>query len=533
MIFPRDKLPDTWAVTRISDIAQIIMGQAPPGKSYNEEERGLPLIAGASDLGQEYPIPSRWTTAPTSICQAQDIIFCIRATIGDMNWADREYCLGRGVAAIRADENLIDRFFLFYWLLTNKEYFIRKGTGTTFLQIRRQDLATALIFLPALPEQREIVKILRLTDRLRQLRAEVDRRSEELALATFNNLFGFIDKNAPYPQVRLEKISDIVSGVMKGRNLPTHETVNVPYLRVANVQAGYLDLSEIKTIDVLPSDVEKYAIQQGDILLTEGGDFDKLGRGGMWEHDIPNCIHQNHVFRVRVNKEVVLPLFLNYYLQTAYARHYFLRAAKRTTNLASINLSQLSALPVFLPSLEMQQKFINAVNQIRALLVTQEQTVTEIDRLSRSAMINAFTGQLTENYRQQSLAELTRLAGERDFALSHPTLTEQLEETKPVQKRSSLEFSLSPSQRNLLIFIEGQNSYVTDDNLDIGSELSPNELRRNLDLLARLGLVKVAQIAVTPGELGRVFFTKVYRALRPEDDLRETDLAILSEAQQQ
>jgi hypothetical protein len=61
--------------------------------------------------------------------------------------------------------------------------------------------------------------------------------------------------------------------------------------------------------------------------------------------------------------------------------------------------------------------------------------------------------------------------------------------------------------------------------------LSPNEIRRNLDLLAWLGLIKVAQIAVTPGELGRVFFTKIYRALRPEDDVRETDLAILSEAQ--
>ena len=312
-----------------------------------------------------------------------------------------------------------------------------------------------------------------------------------------------------------------------------HETVNVPYLRVANVQAGYLDLSEVKTIDVLPADVEKYTLQQGDILLTEGGDFDKLGRGAIWEHDIPNCIHQNHVFRVRVNKEIVLPLFLNYYLQTAYAKHYFLRAAKRTTNLASINLSQLSALPVFLPSLEMQGKFINAVHQIRPLMATQKQTAAKIDSLSRSAMVNAFTGQLTQTYRQQNLAELTLLANERDSTLLHPSPAEQLDETEQAETRSIAEFSLSLAQRDLLTFIKEQNSYITNDNLDIASDLSPNEIRRNLDLLAQLGLVKVAQVAVTPGELGRVFFTKIYRALRPEDNVRETDLAILSETPRQ
>jgi DNA-binding MarR family transcriptional regulator len=188
-------------------------------------------------------------------------------------------------------------------------------------------------------------------------------------------------------------------------------------------------------------------------------------------------------------------------------------------------------LPVFLPPLEMQEKFFHVVDQIRSLLVTQKQTAAEIDRLSRSALINAFTGQLTRNYREQNLVELTRLADERDLALSHPSLVEQPDETEPVYTRSIIDLSLSPSQRDLLTFIEEQNSYITNEKLDVGSNLSPNEIRRNLDLLAWLGLIKVAQIAVTPGELGRVFFTKIYRALRPEDDVRETDLAILSEAQ--
>ena len=107
-----------------------------------------------------------------------------------------------------------------------------------------------------------------------------------------------------WKEIKLKEISEIVSGVTKGRKLTGKSTIFVPYLRVANVQDGYLDLTEIKDIEVLPSDIEKYALQDGDILLTEGGDPDKLGRGTVWNGQIPMCIHQNHIFRVRVNRSI-------------------------------------------------------------------------------------------------------------------------------------------------------------------------------------------------------------------------------------
>jgi type I restriction enzyme S subunit len=91
----------------------------------------------------------------------------------------------------------------------------------------------------------------------------------------------------------------IISGVTKGQKIPQHEAVDVPYLRVANVQRGYLDLDVIKTISVRKSDEERYALRDGDILMTEGGDWDKLGRAAIWRGEVDRCIHQNHVFRVR------------------------------------------------------------------------------------------------------------------------------------------------------------------------------------------------------------------------------------------
>lgn len=90
-----------------------------------------------------------------------------------------------------------------------------------------------------------------------------------------------------------------------GRSLNT-DTINVPYLRVANVQDGHLDLNYIKYIDILESELEKWELLSGDILLTEGGDWDKLGRGTVWHDEIPNCIHQNHIFKsVLINKNLI------------------------------------------------------------------------------------------------------------------------------------------------------------------------------------------------------------------------------------
>jgi type I restriction enzyme, S subunit len=106
--------------------------------------------------------------------------------------------------------------------------------------------------------------------------------------------------------VSLEKVAKIQTGLAKGKK-DQKNVVSLPYLRVANVQDGYLDLSEIKEIEVDSSQVNRYLLQNEDILLTEGVDFDKLGRGGIWHCQINPCLHQNHVFAVRVNRENLIP----------------------------------------------------------------------------------------------------------------------------------------------------------------------------------------------------------------------------------
>jgi type I restriction enzyme S subunit len=147
----------------------------------------------------------------------------------------------------------------------------------------------------------------------------------------------------------LEEVAEVQTGLAKGKT-DLKDPVTMPYLRVANVQDGFLDLSEIKSIQVGRGELDRYRLRRNDVLLTEGGDLDKLGRGFIWHGQIEPCLHQNHVFVVRTRSEVLRPEFLALLTASAYGRRYFLGCAKRTTNLASVNSTQLKQFPVLLPS---------------------------------------------------------------------------------------------------------------------------------------------------------------------------------------
>ena len=246
--------------------------------------------------------------------------------------------------------------------------------------------------LPSLSAQHRIAAILDKADGTRRKREEGIRLTEDLLRSTFLDMFG---DPINFPAVPLAEIAEVVSGVTKGRKL-TGQVVTVPYLRVANVQDGFLDLDEIKTIEALPDEVHALALQLGDIVMTEGGDHDKLGRGAIWTEAISKCIHQNHVFRVRVNQKHILPIYFAEFLKTLQAKMYFLRCAKKTTNLASINMTQLRGLPVPVPPLSQRLKFEKAIISTKNMSTSEkmQQVQPRIFRLScptcisRAAMID-------------------------------------------------------------------------------------------------------------------------------------------------
>ena len=170
----------------------------------------------------------------------------------------------------------------------------------------------------------------------------------------------------------------------------------MPYLRVANVQRGYLDLAEIKMVDVKTDEKHKYLLRNGDLLLTEGGDFDKLGRAAIWREQIPVCIHQNHIFRARPLGAASAE-WLMLCTNSPYGRDYFLSSSKQTTNLASINSTQLKNCPIALPPIAEQQRILAKVDQLfaqtRALEARLRQAQADVVTVNRAALHRLHTAQ--------------------------------------------------------------------------------------------------------------------------------------------
>lgn len=189
----------------------------------------------------------------------------------------------------------------------------------------------------------------------------------------------------------LSEVATIQTGLAKGKK-NIKDPVTLPYLRVANVQDGYLDLSEVKEIQVAKSEVERYRLKPNDVLLTEGGDLDKLGRGYVWGGQIEPCLHQNHIFVVRTDEKKLRPHFFAALTSSPYGRKYFLNCAKRTTNLASINSSQVKSFPVLLPPIKEQDELIGILDSFSRGIESIEKIITSKTQLKRGLMQQLLTG---------------------------------------------------------------------------------------------------------------------------------------------
>lgn len=267
---------------------------------------------------------------------------------------------------LRPKENVYPRY-LFWKLFSGHQrgkslQYQNKTTGIINLKLERY-ISELEIPLPPLTIQKKISDALDRADALRRKDQELLVKYEELAKSIFYDMFGDLQKDY-FILVPLFEIASITSGITKNSRLITNEYFDAPYLRVANVQDGFLDLSEIKTIKVLKKDMLQYNLQKGDIVITEGGDPDKLGRGAVWNDEINGCTFQNHIFRIRVQNPIITPFFLSKVLGSPYGKSYFLKAAKQTTGIASINSSQLKKFPVKIPPIELQIEFEKKLNQI-------------------------------------------------------------------------------------------------------------------------------------------------------------------------
>ena len=261
-------------------------------------------------------------------------------------------------------------------------------------------LAKLEIILPPLEEQKRIAEVLDKAEELRAKRRAALAQLDTLSQSIFLEMFGdpIVNSRGWSDKTLLGEIADIVSGITKGRKLNGQKTRSVPYLAVANVQDRSLILNGIKSIEATEDEISRYRLLPNDLVLTEGGDPDKLGRGTLWNKELPECIHQNHIFRVRLTSEKITPLFANWLIGSTRGKRYFLKSAKQTTGIASINMTQLRGLPLLLPPIELQEEFAESVKVLEKLKATQRASLADLDTLFASLQQRAFSGELMKSH---------------------------------------------------------------------------------------------------------------------------------------
>lgn len=280
--------------------------------------------------------------------------------------------------------------YLYYALKSQQDRLMKIRSGACMPNIKKADLGEFDLFFDTdKVEQQGAVDVLQRAERIiadRQYELHV---LEDLKKARFVELFETKQDN--YDECHLEDVADIVSGITKGRKTKCTQLREVPYMAVSNVKDGYIDWTTVKTILATEDEIEQYRLLPNDVLMTEGGDPDKVGRGSIISDPPEDCIHQNHIFRVRLDETRLLPRYFATFLQSPVAKMYFLRAAKQTTGIASINMKQLRGLPTILPPLNKQREFVLFCQQVDKSKFEVQRSLDEAQKLFDSLMQEYFS----------------------------------------------------------------------------------------------------------------------------------------------
>ena len=371
------------------------------------------------------------------------------ATVGKLGILSRPAATNQAVCAIFPSE-AIDTKFLFWYLLAKRPWLIGQAAGGAQPNISQGVVRSLLLPVMPLPEQHAIVaeiekqfsrldeavaNLQRVKANLKRYKASVLKdavegrlvpteaelaRRESRSFETGQQLLQrilearqkqwdgkgkFKESVAPIVEglpelpegwawARLDSVAALKGGITVDSKRVDPTARMVPYLRVANVQRGYLDLTEIKQISASPADVTELRLEFGDILFNEGGDRDKLGRGWIWEKQVADCIHQNHVFRARMLLPEMVPKLTSWWGNT-FGRAYFQRMGKQTTNLASINLGKLSEFPVPIPPVAEQLRLVTEIERLLSVVdrvaAEVEVNLTRAQALRQSTLIKAFS----------------------------------------------------------------------------------------------------------------------------------------------
>lgn len=347
------------------------------------------------DRDEVYISSSHFQLLSKHECRPGDLML---ATLGDpiLRAAILPDSVGRALnkadcIQLRCDSDLASADYVKHYLNSTMAltYANGMGHGQTRQRVNLSQLRELPVPLPPIEEQRRVAAVLDAADALRMKRRQALAKLDTLTQSIFIDMFG----DGALAETPIDAVADVQGGLQVTSKRVTNP-IEVPYLRVANVHRGRLDLDEVKTIRVTDQERERTRLAPGDLLVVEGhGNPNEIGRVAQWRGEVDDCVHQNHLIRVRCSPRIK-PRYLESYLNSLSGRQALLRAANTTSGLNTISTSDVRGVRIPLPGLAAQERFVLASERVdeerRRMLANQAGT----ERLFASLQQRAFRGDL-------------------------------------------------------------------------------------------------------------------------------------------
>jgi len=394
-----------WQTVKLNEVAMIQMGQSPPGDTYNMEGVGLPFFQGKTDFGEKYPSIRMYCNAPNRIAISGDILLSVRAPVGPTNVADRECCIGRGLAAIRSmDENIITPSFLQYVFKWIEPSLTRSGQGSTFKAVKRSDVEDIEFPLPPLSEQHRVVDILDQAGALRKLRNKADTLAAAILPALFYKMFGDpISNSGEWPKKSFEEVCTKISDGT--HHSPKPQSNGVKYVTAKHVRPYIVDFKSAPTY-VQMNDHKKIYSRcdpvKGDILYIKDGVTTGAAAINPFDEEFSML---SSLALLRCNDSLITPEYFVSFLNMPSIK-------KRMTGnmdgaaIRRLTLTKIKSSIVPVPSMELQHDFSSRYWIIQSQDNQNKSVKEHIDRLYAILMHKAFKGFLTQKWRVAHMEEL-------------------------------------------------------------------------------------------------------------------------------
>lgn len=338
---------------KLKDFATINMGQSPKGETYNTDGNGMPFLQGRKTFGRIYPTIDTWTTNPIKIANKDEILMSVRAPVGDMNFANQEICIGRGLCSINAKNSR--NKYLYYMLLNSMNDLKQKSTGTVFDSINRNDLENLEINFHSEEEQEKIEKILGSIDSKIELNNEINNNlSEQLKTLFYEWFESKMNDDLPdeWKIVELQEVSTFSQGVQ----VPIEEQIDqvkngfVRFIRIVDITQG--SEKEIRYIE----DRDRGHVVENEIFMT------RYGTPGIISRNY-NGIIANNLFKISPSNEVT-----SNYLYSALnvdRIQSYIRGNATSSTMPAISFSTLNNQKIIIPDNKMLEKFDKYSETIR------------------------------------------------------------------------------------------------------------------------------------------------------------------------